>query len=81
MKLGYIVGSRSKFVSNTEKISFYNTDTRNFRYGVMLNFGYSTFNVHVYYALSNLFNDNVTTVEGTPIEFRPLRIGIIFYIL
>jgi hypothetical protein len=81
MKLGYIVGSRSKYVSNTEKISFYNTDTRNFRYGVMLNFGYSTFNVHVYYALSNLFNDNVTNVEGTPIEFRPLRIGIIFYIL
>jgi len=81
MKLGYVVGSRSKFVSNTAKISFNNTDVREFRYGVMLNFGYSTFNVHAYYALSNLFNDNVSTVEGESIEFRPLRIGIIFYIL
>ncbi len=81
MKLGYIVGSRSKFVSDTEKISFNNTDTRNFRYGVMLNFGYSTFNVHAYYALSNLFNDGVTTIDGDSIEFQPLRIGFIFYIL
>ena len=81
MKLGYVVGSRSKFVSNSEKISFSNSDVRNFRYGVMLNIGYSTFNVHAYYALSNLFNDGVTTIEGDSIEFRPLRIGIIFYIL
>ena len=81
MKLGYVVGSRSKFVSNEEKISFNNSDISNFRYGIMLNFGFSTFNVHAYYALSNLFNDGVTTVEGDPIEFRPLRIGIIFYIL
>ena len=81
MKLGYVVGSRSKFVSNSAKISFSNSDVRNFRYGVMLNFGYSTVNVHAYYALSNLFNDGVTTIEGDSIEFRPLRIGIIFYIL
>ena len=81
MKLGYIVGSRSKFVSDATKISFNNTDVRKFRYGIMLNFGYSTVNVHAYYALSNLFNDNISTVEGESIEFRPLRIGIIFYIL
>lgn len=81
MKLGYIIGSRSKFVSNSEKISFNNSDIRNFRYGVLLNIGYSTFNVHVYYALSNLFNDGVTTTDGDSIEFQPLRIGIIFYIL
>ncbi len=81
MKLGYVVGSRSKFVSKEAKVSFNNSDIRNFRYGIMLNFGYSTFNVHAYYALSNLFNDGVTTIEGDSIEFRPLRIGIIFYIL
>lgn len=81
MKLGYVVGSRSKFVSDAAKISFNNTDVREFRYGIMLNFGYSTVNVHAYYALSNLFKDNISTVEGESIEFRPLRIGIIFYIL
>ncbi len=71
MKLGYVLGSRSKFVSNDEKFSFKNNDIERFRYGVVFNFGYSTFNVHAYYALSNLFNDGVVTVEGDSIEFDP----------
>ncbi|MGB5319312.1 porin family protein [Eudoraea sp.] len=81
MKLGYVLGSRSKFVSDNEKISFKNNNIERFRYGVVLNFGYSTFNVHAYYALNALFKDGVVTVEGDPIEFVPLRLGIVFYIL
>lgn len=81
MKLGYVLGARSKFVSSDDKIAFKNNDIERFRYGVMLNFGYSTFNVHLYYALNNLFKDGVSTVEGEAIEFTPLRLGIIFYIL
>ncbi|NAS10400.1 porin family protein [Poritiphilus flavus] len=81
IKLGYIVGSRSKFVSDTLKDSFYNTDTRNFQYGLMLNFGYNTFNIHAYYALNDLFDDGVTALDGQEVGLTPLRIGIIFYIL
>ncbi|MBT8183496.1 MAG: PorT family protein [Eudoraea sp.] len=81
IKLGYVVGSRSKFVSNEEKISFYNTDTENFQYGLMLNFGYNTFNVHVYYALNDFFEKGTLTVDSKKVDFTPLRIGIIFYIL
>ena len=46
----------------------------------MLNFGYNTFNVHVYYALSNLLEDNAT-VATENLQLKPLRIGFIFYIL
>jgi len=81
IKLGYVVGSRSKFVSNSGKLSFYNTDVENFHYGLTMNFGYNTFNIHAYYALNNLFKDGTITTEGDPITFTPLRIGIIFYIL
>ncbi len=81
VKFGYIVGSRSKFVSDEEKTSFFNTDTRNFQYGLTLSFGYNTFNIHAYYALNDLFDDNVQTTEGEQLGFTPLRIGIIFYIL
>ncbi|WP_276389466.1 porin family protein [Eudoraea chungangensis] len=81
MKLGYVLGARSKFVSSDDKIAFKNNDIEKFRYGVMLNFGYSTFNVHLYYALNNLFKDGISTVEGEAIEFTPFRLGIIFYIL
>ena len=81
VKLGYIVGSRSKVVSDTQTNSFYNTDTRNFQYGLTLNFGYNTFNIHAYYALNDLFEDDVVTTTGESVGFSPLRIGIIFYIL
>ncbi len=81
MKFGYIVGSRSKFVTDSTKDSFYNTDTRNFRYGLMLNVGYNTFNIHAYYALTDLFEDNLSLTNGEGLSFVPLRIGIIFYIL
>lgn len=80
LKLGYVVGARSKFVSAEEKISFYNTDIRQFQYGLTFNFGYNTFNLHAYYALNNLFNDGVS-LNGSDINMKPLRIGLIFYIL
>ncbi len=80
IKLGYVIGGRSKYVSQNSKESFYNTDIRKFQYGVSFNFGYNTFNVHVYYALNNLFDDKAT-VEDTAIGIKPLRIGLIFYIL
>lgn len=79
-KLGYVVGGRSKFVSDEEKISFYNSDIRKFQYGLTFNFGYNSFNLHAYYALNNLFNDGVT-LNGSDINMKPLRIGLIFYIL
>ena len=81
VKLGYVVGSRSKFVSNDENFSFYNTDTENFQYGLMINFGYNTFNIHAYYALNDFFEKGTLTVDSTKVDFTPLRIGIIFYIL
>jgi hypothetical protein len=81
VKFGYVVGGRSKFVTNAYKDSFYNTDIQNFRYGLMLNFGYNTFNIHAYYALNHLFKNGISTVDGQNVDFTPLRIGLIFYIL
>jgi hypothetical protein len=82
LKLGYVFASRSKVVSEERKVSFTNNDIRNFQYGLTLNVGYNTFNIHVYYALVNLFNKDVTILDGGDvIQAKPLRIGIIFYIL
>ena len=80
-KLGYIVGTRSKLVTNTYKDSFYNRDTENFRYGLLLNVGYNTFNIHLYYSLNDFFEDNTTLDTGERLELTPMSIGIIFYIL
>lgn len=80
-KFGYVVGSRSKFVSNDLKDTFYNTDTENFQYGLILNIGYNTLNLHAYYGLNSLFEDGVEGPDGSSIEMVPLRVGLIFYIL
>ncbi len=80
-KLGYVLGGRAKTVTEDFKDSFYVTDIQKFRYGLMANFGYNTFNIHIYYSLNNLFKDGLTLDTGQELTFTPLRIGLIFYIL
>ncbi|WP_047246405.1 porin family protein [Maribacter thermophilus] len=80
VKGAYVIGARSKLVTTEYRNGFFNTDVVKFQYGLTLNFGYNTFNVHAYYALSNLFDDTAQ-IDGDSIGFRPLRVGIIFYIL
>lgn len=81
VKLGYIVGARSKYVTRELKDTFFNTDTEDFRYGLMLNVGYNTFNLHLYYGLNNLFQDGVSLEDGQSLQMIPLHLGLIFYIL
>ena len=80
IKLGYIFSARSKLVTQSDKTSFDNSNIKKFQYGLMFNFGYNTFNVHIYYSLSNLFNEGVS-LDGEDINMKPLRVGLIFYIL
>ncbi len=80
IKLGYVFSARSKLVTEVNKDSFINPDIRKFQYGLMFNFGYNTFNVHIYYSLNNLFDDGVT-IEEEDLKLKPLRVGLIFYIL
>ena len=80
VKFAYVYDTRSKFVSDTEKASFSNPDSRKLQYGLTFNFGYNSFNAHIYYSLTNLQNDNVMLGEES-IEMKPLRVGLIFYIL
>lgn len=81
VNIGYVFASRSKFVSNTEKVSFANGDIGNLQYGLSFNFGYGTWNIHLYYALNPLLNNGVVTDEGESIKMKPLQLGLVFYIL
>ncbi len=80
VRLAYGLGARSKYIADEVRESFKNTDVRQFSYGLTLNFGWNTFNIHGYYSLTGLFNDGVM-VNGEGITMKPLRIGFIFYIL
>ncbi len=79
-KLGYNFDTRSKSVADTVKNSFSNADVRKFQYGLTLNFGYSSFNAHVYYALTDIF-DKQATLGSNTLSLKPLQVGLIFYML
>jgi hypothetical protein len=81
VKFGYTLGSRSKYVTRDFVDSFKNSDTENFTYGLTLNIGYNTFNLHVYYGLNSLFEDGVTGPDGQQLNMNIVRVGLIFYIL
>jgi len=81
VKMAYVFDGRSKFVSSAEKIVFDNRDIRDLQYGLTLNVGYNTFNIHIYYAISSLFKDGIIVQNGETIELKPLKVGLIFYIL
>jgi len=80
IKAAYVIGNRSKSVIDGAKDGFYNSDINKFQYGLAINVGYNTFNIHLYYALTDLFKEGVS-VDNQSIGFSPLRIGVIFYIL
>jgi hypothetical protein len=80
IKAAYILGARSTSVVNDTKNGFSNTDIERLQYGLTVNVGYNTFNIHLYYALNELFQEG-TTVNNQAIGYSPLRVGVIFYIL
>lgn len=85
LKLSYVINTRSKFIGvdlngQSIKESFNINDLRKLQYGLTFNFGYHNFNIHIYYALTGLFNDQVF-FGSEEFKIRPLRVGFIFYIL
>ena len=80
IKAAYVLGARSKYDLDVISEGFKNTDLTKFQYGLTLSFGYNTFNVNAYYSLTELFDGNAS-VNGEVLQYRPLRIGLIFYIL
>ena len=80
MKATYLFGARSVLVTDEQRNGFKNRDVRQWQVGAMLNFGYNTFNIHLYYGLTPLL-DPEAQVNGETISSRVIRAGVIFYIL
>lgn len=80
-KLGYVFSGRSRVVMEDGTDAFVNNDIEKWQYGLMVNFGYNTWNIHAYYALNPLLKEGTQLTNGDTIDMRVLRIGVIFYIL
>ena len=80
VKTAYIFASNSKLVTDSIKTSLHNPNIEQWQYGLSLSVGYNTWNLHLYYSLSNLLDENAL-LNNNPINIKPLRVGLIFYIL
>lgn len=80
-KLGYVFSGKSRLVTDQGTTTFSNADLQKFQYGLILSFGYNTWNVHAYYGLNPLLKEGTFLENGAAIDLQVLRIGLIFYIL
>lgn len=80
VKAAYVIGARSKAVIGGDKTGFSNSDVQRLQYGPTITFGYNTFNIHLYYAVNDLFEDSAT-LNGNQIDFNSWKVGVLFYIL
>lgn len=81
LKFNYNFSNRYKLVTDAGKNVFSNDDIKKFQYGLSLNVGYNTFNLHLYYSLSDLMEKDAVIINGEKLAIKPLRIGLIFYLL
>ena len=81
IKASYFFAKSSRRVNEMNSDRFRNTDLQDLQYGAFLRFGYNTWNINIYYGLNSLLKDGVVLDDGSSIELRPLKVGLIFYIL
>ena len=81
MKLGYVYWYKATFKQPNNKVI--QTDIPEFdnvRLSANLSFGYNTFNFYASYSINPFFKD-ATTSDNQTVDFKAIKLGLIFYIL
>lgn len=81
-RVGYAYWYKAKFVQTGNTVI--QTDIPEFnrtRLAATLSFGYNKVNFYAYYSINPFFDNAVTTNTGENVDFRTIKLGIIFYIL
>lgn len=82
VQLGYIYHFKANFQQTANEVTQTDIPELNrLQYGLSFAFGYSAFNLKVYYGLNTLFDKNATLESGETVGLQPLRLGIQFYFL
>ena len=80
-KIGYVIRSSVKYEGEPENFKIKQVDAFNdFEYGLTLSVGYDKFNIHVYYTLNSIFDEN-SRLNDRAIEMSSVKIGLMLYIL
>jgi len=80
-RIGYVYYAKARLKRNGTTTSFTNIpELDRLQMGLSLSVGYNTVNFYGYYGLTPLFS-GATTTSGDALEFRIVKLGLIFYIL
>jgi hypothetical protein len=80
-RIGYTYYYKATFKQTNNNVN--QTDIAEFeplRMGASLSFGYNTFNFYVYYSINPFFKD-ATTEGNQNVDFKTVKVGLMFYIL
>lgn len=80
-KLGYLIGSSSKYKDSNGELKLSNIGSFNkWQYGLTFGVGYDSWNAYIHYNINPIFDDTVQ-VDGENVDMNLIKIGIMFYIL
>ena len=80
-RVGYTFWYRSRFKDSNQTLSITSIpEYEKLRLGTTLSVGYNKFNFFAYYSL-NPFYKNATTLDNQQVDFKTLKLGLVFYIL
>ncbi|MDX1461911.1 MAG: porin family protein [Marinirhabdus sp.] len=81
-RVGYAYWYQAKFQQDGNDVT--QTDIPEFnplRLGATLSFGYNKVNFYAYYSINPFFDGAESSNTNEPIEFKTIKLGILFYIL
>lgn len=82
LKVGYAFWHNATYKGSTGTIS--HSDISEFdklSLGTTLSLGYNKFNFFLYYSINPFFKDEAITNDGQQVDFKTIKLGLIFYIL
>lgn len=80
-KLGYLFAHTNKFNGELGDFKFNdNNHFNDFQFGLTFSLGYNTWNAYFYYALNPIFSGDAK-LNGSSIDMKAVKIGLMFYIL
>ncbi len=82
LRAGYTYWYKSTFKQDGNTVVQTNIpEFDKFRLGATISFGYNTFNLYAYYSINPFFKDAAVTTDGQNVEFRTIKVGLMFYLL
>ncbi|WP_372937372.1 porin family protein [Seonamhaeicola sp.] len=80
-KVGYMLTHSAKYKGDLGNIKFTDIeDFNDFQYGLTLNVGYNTWNLHLYYGLNPIFSEDAI-MNDENLDMNAIKIGLMFYFL